>query len=45
MIDRGARGLNEAEKAQLALIETGGPASNFLRQAGRGGAGVAACAS
>lgn len=35
-----ARGLNEQEMAQLALIERGGPASNTLRQLGRGGAGV-----
>lgn len=40
MIDRGARGLSDAEKAQLNLIERGGPVSNTLRQLGRGGAGV-----
>jgi hypothetical protein len=40
MIDRGTRGLNAQEKAQLELIERGGPVSNTLRQLGRGGAGV-----
>lgn len=40
IIDRGARGLNDAERAQLGLIEAGGPVSNTLRQLGRGGAGV-----
>jgi hypothetical protein len=34
------RGLNEAERKQLELINSGGPVSNTLRQAGRGGAGV-----
>lgn len=34
------RGLNQAEKDQLQLINSGGPVSNTLRQLGRGGAGV-----
>jgi hypothetical protein len=34
------RGMNEAERAQLQLVNSGGPVSNFLRQIGRGGAGV-----
>ncbi len=40
LLDRGARGLNTDEKAQLQLINSGGPVSNTLRQLGRGGAGV-----
>ncbi len=40
LLDRGAKGLNDAEKAQLELINSGGPVSNTLRQLGRGGAGV-----
>lgn len=35
-----ARGYSEAEKSQLKLVNSGGPASNALRQLGRGGAGV-----
>lgn len=35
-----SRGLNDAERAQLQLINSGGPISNTLRQLGRGGAGV-----
>lgn len=35
-----ARGYSEAERAQLELVNSGGPVSNALRQAGRGGAGV-----
>lgn len=34
------RGLNQAEKDQLQLINDGGPVSNTMRQLGRGGAGV-----
>ncbi len=34
------RGMNQAEKDQLQLINSGGPVSNTLRQLGRGGAGV-----
>lgn len=34
------RGLNQAEKDQLQLINSGGPISNTMRQLGRGGAGV-----
>lgn len=33
-------GLSAEEKAQLELINSGGPVSNTLRQLGRGGAGV-----
>lgn len=40
LLDRGARGLSDEEKAQLQLINSGGPISNTLRQLGRGGAGV-----
>lgn len=35
-----SRGMNEAEKAQLELINSGSATSNILRQLGRGGAGV-----
>ncbi len=35
-----SRGMNEAEKAQLELINSGTATSNILRQLGRGGAGV-----
>lgn len=35
-----SRGYDATEKDQLKLINDGGPGSNFLRQAGRGGAGV-----
>lgn len=34
------RGMNEAERAQLGLINSGSATSNILRQLGRGGAGV-----
>jgi hypothetical protein len=37
---KSSRGLSQTEKAQLELINSGGPVSNFLRHAGRGGAGV-----
>lgn len=40
LLDRGGRGLNDAEKAQLQLINSGTPVSNTLRQLGRAGAGV-----
>lgn len=40
MLDRGAGGMNSAERSQLELINSGGPVSNTLRQLGRGGAGV-----
>ena len=40
VIDRGAKGYNPAERAQLDLIERGGNGSNILRQIGRGGVGV-----
>ncbi len=35
-----SRGMNDAEKAQLELINSGTATSNILRQLGRGGAGV-----
>jgi hypothetical protein len=37
---KASRGLNEPEKSQLELVNSGGPVSNTLRQMGRGGAGV-----
>jgi hypothetical protein len=37
---KASRGLDEAERGQLELINSGGPVSNTLRNAGRGGAGV-----
>jgi hypothetical protein len=42
MLDNPAklRGLNQAERDQLQLINSGGPVSNTMRQLGRGGAGV-----
>lgn len=40
ILDRGARGMNEAERAQVQLINSGTLGSNTLRQLGRGGAGV-----
>jgi hypothetical protein len=37
---KASRGLDDAETAQLELINNGGPVSNTLRHLGRGGAGV-----
>jgi hypothetical protein len=37
---QGGTGLNQSEIAQLQLLNSGGPASNTLRQLGRFGAGV-----
>jgi hypothetical protein len=37
---KASRGMDDAEKSQLELINSGGPVSNTLRNLGRGGAGV-----
>lgn len=40
VLNNGARGYDDAERAQAKLINSGGPVSNILRNLGRAGAGV-----